>query len=185
MDRDAGRVLQMHEQRLNTLSHAVQQASNKAVEAQRKEIRDATIEIQGKLFDRAAAYTNLILVGGYAGTFAIWSATRPQLPPKANIAVACALGFSLAAFVFFEVYKGIRIACNFLKGRNLLAKLDLSDDPLRDIKEYARREQKLSISFLPTWIGALVLAVGGALVAFGLLGYNFMAVLFEWPMWPK
>ena len=36
--------------------------------------RDLVIDIHSKAFDRAAAYTNLIVLGGYAGGFAIPSA---------------------------------------------------------------------------------------------------------------
>src|SRR5436190_19873537 len=46
--------------------------------------RNTVIEIQSKLFDRAAAYSNLIMLGGYAGAFTIWANTKAQLSPKSE-----------------------------------------------------------------------------------------------------
>ena len=67
--------------------------------------KNRIIEIHSKLFDKASSYSNLILLGGYAGAFTIWNYTKPQLPLKANIVSAILLGISLAVFIWFEVFK--------------------------------------------------------------------------------
>jgi hypothetical protein len=77
-------------------------------------------EIQGKMADKAAAYTNLILIGGYAGIFTIWSNMKATLPLKASVLVAGSVMASLSAFIGFEIYKMIFTAVRFLKNRHFL-----------------------------------------------------------------
>ena len=81
------------------LARAVGAAAEK--EAARQ-AREATIEIQAAAYDRAAAYSNLILLGGYAGAFALWAYTRDLLTPKATILIALLLAISLATFIFLK-----------------------------------------------------------------------------------
>ncbi|RYG55320.1 MAG: hypothetical protein EON56_05815, partial [Alphaproteobacteria bacterium] len=114
MDHDTRRTLVKHETAIQGLSAAISQQAQKDAEAAQRKVVDLLSEVQGRLIDRAAAYTNLILIGGYAGLFAIWSATRASLPMKANIAVAAALTLSLAFFLGFEVYKMIYAGSRFL-----------------------------------------------------------------------
>src|SRR5258707_10744657 len=83
--------------------------------------RNTVIEIQSKLFDRAAAYSNLIMLGGYAGAFTIWANTKSQLSPKSNVVIAALLGVSLAVFVFYQVFKMAGHLWHFDKVRRLLS----------------------------------------------------------------
>jgi len=44
-----------------------------------REILEAQKELLAHTFSQAQAYTNVILVAGYAGFFAIWSFIKPEL----------------------------------------------------------------------------------------------------------
>ena len=88
--------------------------SNSDEEANAKNF-DYLLELQSSMFNRAAAYTNIILVGGYAGAFTIWNFTRSQLTPRATIVVALFLSISLVTFIAFEVFKMIWTAVELKK----------------------------------------------------------------------
>jgi hypothetical protein len=153
--------------------------------AQQEKAKTIMIEIQSKIYDRAVAYTNLIMVGAYAGMFATWGATRAQLPAKANIVVALSLGVSLAAFILFEVYKMTYTAMKFLKNRTLLVSPAAPDVFAKKLQKLSQEEQKLSLFFMPIWVSVMVVCVGAGLFALGLLFYNYFALLIGWPTWPK
>jgi hypothetical protein len=85
------------------------------------EYRNTVIQIQSQLFDKAATYSNLIMVGGYAGTFTVWGNTRGQLPANANILIALLLGFSLSIFIGYQVYKMAGHVNHFRRVRALLS----------------------------------------------------------------
>ena len=189
MDIEARQAIEQQSRRMNKLAQALSEAAKKQHEAdlsaKQQEIKDTLIEIQAKLYDRAAAYTNLVLFGGYAGSFAIWAATRAQLPPKANVLIAFALGVSLAAFVFFEVYKATYTAIRFLRNRTLIFSPDQPQIFLDKIQKHAKEEQRLSVLYIPIWIVVMIVTIGAALVALCLLFYNYFAIMVGWPGWPK
>jgi hypothetical protein len=145
--------------------------------ADQEKARANLIEIQAKVYDKATAYTNLIIAGGYAGSFALWAATRAQLTTKTNVAVALALTVSLASFILFEVYKMTLTAIIFLRNRKFLTAPLTPAEFNEQAKANDRRNQKLMLVFMPVWVCVMFVSVGGALVAFALLFYNYFAVL--------
>jgi len=110
--------------KMDKLMQAVTDAAKQKHEADQlamqEKVKTTIIEVQSKIYDKSTAYTNLIMIGGYAGSFATWAATRPQLPAKANVTIALSLTISLASFILFEVYKMTYTAVKFLKNRHLL-----------------------------------------------------------------
>lgn len=156
-----------------------------SIEEMAKKRRAAIIEIQSAAYDKATAYTNLIIAGGYAGAFAIWGFTKDQLPPKAAIWAALLLGVSLASFVFFEVYKMIYTTRYAVRHARLL-QADIPD------KEFLRRHDEIVQesrantlkTILFVWVVVMVVCVGSAVGGLGLLFYNFVAILVGWPLWP-
>jgi hypothetical protein len=146
--------------------------------------KDCIIEIQSKLFDKAVAYSNLIMLGGYAGAFAIWSYTKPQLPERANIIVAFLLGISLAVFIFFEVFKMATNARHFLRVTNDLKTATTPKDFLDKWKFIEVDEAKASLIATRVWALNLIICVGTALGATVILFYNFFAFLVGLRLWP-
>ena len=75
-----------------------------------RQIVEAQIRLFGALFDKAAAYSNLILAVGYASVFAVWSAVREHLQPIDERLSGALLLVSLSAFVAYEIYKVLLVS---------------------------------------------------------------------------
>jgi hypothetical protein len=150
-----------------------------------EEYRRTIVEIQSKLYDKTTAYTNLVMLGGYAGSFTLWSYTKQQLPPRANIIVALTLGMSLVGFVLYQVYKIAMQIKHFTFVRYLLS-------PNRTLAEFfdeynrlekVEAEQALRGSNVATFVISYCLLT--ALFSLGLLFVNFCLTLFNLPGWPS
>lgn len=177
----AAAAAEQHQRQLVAEAARIQKESEAA---QRKAV-DALSEIQGKMIDRAAAYANLMMIGGYAGIFTIWSSTRAALPIKASISIASAITFSLVIFISFEIYKMILTAVRALRNRKILTEAVPIQEFLERLEKLKQEEARRPVGYMRMWMTALVLCISSALVALGLLGYNFAAVLLNLPMWPK
>ena len=68
-------------------------------------ISDAQVKLISTIYDKATSYTNIIIVAGYAGFFALWSNTKQFLTPFQARLAAVLMGISICIFVFFEIYK--------------------------------------------------------------------------------
>jgi hypothetical protein len=147
--------------------------------------RKTVIDIQSQLFDKAAAYNNLIMVGGYAGAFTVWGNVRSQLPPYTNILIALLLGFSLSIFIFYQVYKMTAHVMHFQRVRVLLGDTLLLQE---FFDRYNEMEQQARRTTLRTGVrlslACLLLSGIPALLALGLLFFNFAALLIGFPVWP-
>jgi hypothetical protein len=146
--------------------------------------KDRIVEIQSKLFDKASAYTNLILIGGYAGSFTIWSATKAQLTPRANITTALLLGASLTVFILFEVYKMTHNALHIRRVAAALATATSSKDFLDKARSIDKLSHESNLLFTRIWAVCLVASLVTALPAIFLLLYNFFAFLVGLPILP-
>lgn len=184
MDNDVRRVLLQHEQSINSLLKASSEASKRQAEEHMRKAIDTMSQVQGKQLDRAAAYTNLMLIGGYAGAFTIWSNVKSILPVRTNIIVASLIGISLATFIAFEIYKMVVTGRRLLSSRHLLVTPVGPEEFAKRLGELQKVEAKLPIEYMRLWIASLIVCVGTILVAISLLGYNFFATLIGWSFWP-
>mgnify|MGYP001477421189 CR=1 FL=1 len=66
------------------------------------------VESQKKLvlssYEQAKSYSNIIMMGGYAGIFAIWSFTKNDLEQWQSMTVGLLAILSVFSFVLFEIY---------------------------------------------------------------------------------
>lgn len=80
-----------------------------AAKKERERVATEIIEAQTKVVtascNSAAAYTNLIMLGGYAGYFGLWQLTREHLSKTQALWVALLILISLLTFIAFEVIK--------------------------------------------------------------------------------
>ena len=60
-----------------------------------RKLRETTIEIVMRSYDKASAYANLIILAGYAGAFGILEFSRNQMSPRGAALVALLVGVSL------------------------------------------------------------------------------------------
>jgi hypothetical protein len=140
--------------------------------------RAAMIQIIHAGYDRGAAYTNLVTLGGYAGAFAIWNYTQDDLTKDSRILIALLLGVSLATFVFFEVYKMTAQTAHTVKqveliGQGLPAHIFLD----RLAKLDSQRQLDNLRGTLKLWAAVMGISVTSALAAVSILFYNFFAIL--------
>lgn len=91
---------------LKLLSEAFQQqqrvqAEKAAAEAYEKRL-EATTRVLSALYDRAAAYTNIVIIGGYAVAFTIWTTMKPGLSKQELIWSSLLFLFSALSFIIWE-----------------------------------------------------------------------------------
>ncbi|WP_342167036.1 hypothetical protein [Methylobacterium sp. SD21] len=141
-------------------------------------------DIQTKVFERNATYNNALLAAGYAGAFTVWSFTKGQLPDKASIFVALALVVSLTTFITFEVVKMIVVGRYVSKQIKVANRTGDPTEKRAAILAMEKAHGKVLVGFMGFWAFSLAISVAGALIAVGLLLYNFVAVLLKWPGWP-
>jgi len=148
-------------------------------------VKAANIELLSNAFERARAYTNLVILGGYAGAFTIWNFSRPILTNHGLVGVALLLTVSLTTFVFFEVFQMYFLTRIFLKHRAILIASVPGKEFLRRHERYRAESNAATVRvLLVIWSIALSVCVLTALLALGILLEAFFAALFGWPVWP-
>lgn len=106
--------------------------------AELKERMRSVVDLQGRMWEKAQSYSNVIMLAGYAGIFAIWSLVKDKLSPCETGIIAILLGISLILYISFELYSMIL--------RSLYAKGALnvmSTDPTKYFEALAEFEEKV------------------------------------------
>lgn len=141
----------------------------KAAEARdAKLVKELLIDVQSAAYNHAAAYTTVVIFGGYAALFTIWSYTKDHLTERTTYWVALLLGISVLTFVFFEVFKMLLISREIMKMRKLIVKEHPPSALLAERERLAHSTNKLvQRVVVPIWIVALVVTIltgGGAAI---------------------
>ncbi len=159
------------------LKKILQEAAQKKQEDVAQAIIDSQIKIISALYDKATAYTNLIIIGGYAGFFGLWSLTKDYLSKEQVLWTALFMAISLVSFVFFEIYKMIITSKDLISRNATISDPSLINDPqkiLKNLEEFDRNSQKVSASFIKTWSVILFITVGSAVIGLAILFYSFI-----------
>ena len=143
------------------------------------------IEIQMKVisasYEKAMAYTNLIIVAGYAGFFALWQITKDFLSRNQVLSSALLMLISVVLFVVFEIYKA------YYSSRRLLDIGTILNDPenqsslatlVSEIEKHNLDEQKRYVRFGRIWHVVFILTVLSGLSAAFILAYALVRSLF-------
>ncbi len=150
------------------------------LEARQKEEQEKKIEVMirilSALYDKAATYTNLVIIAGYAAFFTVWSIMKEQLSEREMLVSAFCITFSLIFFVFWETLKMI-ITSTYFSGLRQVLQAPAEQFETR-LAEQQKSEQKLNISLLRIWIISLFLTVVPGLIAGGVLLFSFARQLF-------
>lgn len=160
---------------VNELAASVAEAAQKK---QQEEYIRVLTRIISHSYDRAAAYTNLIILAGYAGMFTLWSFTKDYLNETIEIFIALMVGASLFIFCAWEVYKMI------YSSRLIKKQAELVMEPLAP-KEFQQRSEAITLSvnrdnikLHNQWLFVLtvtiILGFGGASI---LMGYFVIKLL--------
>lgn len=155
---------------------------------QLEKIVEKDIEIKTRIlsqaYDKAIAYTNMLIAAGYAAAFTVWSLTKNYLPEKAMIAVALGLTISLFTFCVWELFKMIYTSGELRKLGEVLLNKTEPEKYFQEMSKIQSKANKDKIRLLRYWIAVLVVAISTGLGASMLLLYNFAANLLNYPLWP-
>ena len=155
-----------------------------AAEQQEKAAAEKVLEIHIKLltagYDKSAAYTNGVVVVGYAAFFGLWTLTKQYLDRDLALWAALLILTSATVFVFFEVYKMV-FTQGVLQPQQQLLRRGLPGASatalLRELQRMGTvAETKLS-TLMRLWYVVMVVTVTSALGGVGIIGYAFVAAL--------
>ncbi len=131
-------------------------------------------EIVISSYEQAKSYSNIIMMGGYAGLFAIWNFTKLYLVCWQVMVVGLLSLVSVLTFVLFELY-GV-----WLRGTqttNLISQLQKAEKLGSFPADYGKQEFKRSETLAKVWPFFFFTASGTALLAALILGGSFIAEL--------
>lgn len=166
----------------SNLQQALEAAAKREQERVAKEVADAQIHIVTAMYSQGAAYTNLVILGGYASFFGLWQLTSQHLSKRQSLWAALLMLVSICIFVFFEVYKMSLTSHQTYKQAKLLSSPEARTDPnvllkrLNDLQII--QEGQAAVSML-VWMLALALTVLFALSAVCVLVYAFISGLLQ------
>lgn len=122
----------------------------------------AFIQLNEKLMNNSNAYTNLIMVAGYAGYFAFWSILAGKIPTWLFNACGLAITLSLTLFITWEIVKMFWSAKHVRATQAILAKrphTNVISEFEKAFQEFSTRSQKLWLVFLvPTVFSGMTAA---------------------------
>jgi len=149
------------------------------------ELKQKQEEIQKsnlQIFDRAQAYTNAMIVAGFAGVLTLWNFSRATLTERTTDTVALMLSISLICFVSNEIYAMLSNASEAHKFNRLVD--TTPQEFFKRWDEFQRRRRQVNKRHLSVWritfFPTVFLAYGAGL----LMVYNFIANLLGLPRWP-
>ena len=133
-------------------------------------------EILSHLYDKASAYTNLIILAGYAGIFGIWQMTWNSLSADANILVASLIATSIMLFAAFEVSKMILQALFLRKLDKIIMKDFLAAERIEawtiGLNEFSAQQTRIWMWFL---VPTVLTGFGGGFILLWLFVRNLSA----------
>lgn len=165
---------------LSDLQAALQAAAKREEERVASEILDAQIKIVTAAYNQATAYTNLILLGGYAGFFGLWQLTKEYLSREQALWSALLVLVSLLFFILFEVVKMVVSTKATLGKARVLQSPEMLSTPTRALAALKEVESSIEHAlgpFMRYWGVTVFVCLVTALVAAGILAYAFISGL--------
>jgi hypothetical protein len=145
-------------------------------------IVDTQVRIITSAYDKANAYTNLIIIAGYAGFFALWQMTKDYLGRKQALLSALFILVSLIVFIVFEIYKAhftSRVLRRYQQAvvnpenKNSLVTL------VETMNSFERSEMQSALHFVTFWNFTFWVTTITGLAAGIILGAAFVHRLFQ------
>jgi hypothetical protein len=111
-------------ERFKLINEQLKQTSNIYVQGEQARIKSESIEVLIKVlsaaFDKMSAYTSLIVIGGYAAFFSIWSAVEKFVSPEVRLWTFDLMGISILIFVLSETYRITKYSAEMLNWLRVL-----------------------------------------------------------------
>jgi len=147
-----------------------------------KERMDQAVKSQIQIYEKAQAYSNAMMLVGYAGIFALWTFAKGALTTRTTSAVIVLVGVSLLLYVSWEIYGMIHRAT---AGAKFLALLDKAPNEFFQILEQQDVEnRRLAGRYIIAWRIIIVPTIFTAYVGALMLIYNAVANIFGFTQWP-
>jgi hypothetical protein len=140
------------------------------------------IRITEKTYDRAVAYTNLVIVAGYAGFFGLWQITKDYLCPREVVWAALFMSTSIFIFVIFEVAKTYYVSRRIKKIASVIFDTEAKKN-IQTLKaaydKFEIEESKENIIWYRFWIWTFTLTLIFGVLGFLVLGSAFISRLWD------
>lgn len=134
---------------------------------------DTVLQFYCKAFDKAVAYTNVIMLGGYAALFTAWNFAGKLMDSTDIAIVGSLITISCLAFTFWEVYKILYSGRMFKQISN-----DMAKNPNEAIKllfEHGEEQLKHNFMHMKLWVAMLWVALPTGFGAALMIAYVFLA----------
>jgi len=161
-------------------AEVLQQMQKAQQKRQAEEQVDAQIKMLTVIFDKSTAYTNLLLIGAYAGFFGLWQLTKDYLSKPQALWSALLVIISLTFFVIFEVTKMVVIQRDISAKAKALSLPECRTNPqvlAQRMNEIAIAHERTGFHFMRFWVLTMVVTVGAGLAGAGVLVWSFVAGL--------
>lgn len=145
--------------------------------SQQNEQLENTIKIITAVYSSARAYTNVVIIAGYAAFFAAWGFLRNDISHRASLFALLLMMVSATVFVFFEIGKMIWSSLSIRRYSQAL----YGEDPLGAVKSLGETEQREAVVFGRIWIWMLIVTIVFGVAALGVLAFNLVTVLLQIP----
>jgi hypothetical protein len=131
------------EQQLKIASELYRQSQ---LQNQKNETVEILIKVMSASYDKSTAYSNLMLIGGYATFYTVWGKMYAELPSFNMKLSALLMSTSVLFFICWELYKMIFYSDN-LRGLYKITEETNPEKFHKDLNKYKLDEQKkLTIS---------------------------------------
>lgn len=144
------------------------------------QVIDVQIRIIAGAYDKADAYTNLIIVAGYAGFFALWQFSKDNLGRREAIVSALLMIISIAVFVVFEIWKAhytSRLLRQYAKTIQDPQNKTSPERLLTAMNNFEAAERAAAVHFVRFWQAVFWLTTITGLAAALVLAYAFVRAL--------
>jgi hypothetical protein len=128
-------------------------------------------------YEKANAYTNLVILAGYAGLFALWQFTKDNLTRSQVLVSGLFLLVSIAIFVLFEIYKAHYTAHLLRRYLNVVQQPENRASPerlLSAMNVFEAAERAASVHFVRFWLVIFWLTTATGVGAALVLAYSFV-----------
>lgn len=143
---------------------------SKESQAESDRIMEGVAKLNAHYFERASAFTNIVIVVGYAGFFTSWHSLGSLGFPRWHAAAAMFVLVSAMGFACWEVFKMVIVGIYF---RRVVPLLDADPTEVGVNLDRIKAAQD-SISL---WMSKLWLPVVGAVLGTGLIGMVILITL--------
>lgn len=152
------------------------------IQARIDTVIDAQIKILSSSYEQQKAHTNLVIVAGYAGLFALWQLNRAQIGRTLGLTVALLLLLSISIFVISEIHRAHYVGKLVRKYYQAVQRAQDASPSLEAVSaaltEFDQWQRTESAKFASFWVfvfwGTTVPGVGAAI----LLLVSFVHALF-------